>query len=73
MIKVMSAIKLQLSDPGEYVVSLFADTKDEVVESATIEGMPENAIIGVGSNVLTASGDVAFRKSDDTWNWVGGE
>lgn len=54
-------------------VTLFADTKEEVVPGAQIIGMPKlpgPLTIGMGSSVVTASGEVAFMKSDGTWNWV---
>lgn len=51
------------------VVTMFADTKDEVTDDvkATI---PEGYKIAQGSTIMTANGELAFRKSDDTWNWV---
>lgn len=55
---------------NSYRVSLFADTKEEVTPAATIEGLPENATIEIGSTVMTASGELAFMKSDGTWSWV---
>lgn len=55
---------------NEVQVSLFSDTKTEVTPSATIEGLPENAVIAQGSTVVTASGEVAFMKSTGEWNWV---
>lgn len=51
-------------------VSLFSDTKSEVTSSAEIKGLPAGYVIAQGSNVITADGDVAFMKSDGTWNWV---
>ena len=55
---------------NEAKVSMFADTKEEVTSTMDIYGMPEGLGIEQGSSVLTASGDVAFYKSDNTWNWV---
>ena len=52
------------------LVSLFADTKEEVQEGMTIEGFPTGYEIEFGSNVLTASGELAFVKSNGTFNWV---
>lgn len=53
-------------------VALFADTKVEVSSATTndIVGFPKGYDIDFGSSVLTASGELAFRKSDDSWNWV---
>lgn len=52
------------------VVSLFADTKSEITDGMVIDGFPEGYEIDFGSNVLTASGEVAFVKSDGTFNWL---
>lgn len=56
----------------EAFVDLFSDTKDEVAttENSDIVGMLPNYSIGQGSSVMTASGEIAFRKSDGTWNWM---
>ena len=51
-------------------VSLFSDTKAEVLPNAEIEGLPAGYAIDAGSSVLTASGELAFMKSDGQWNWV---
>ena len=50
-------------------VSLFADTKGEVA-SASVKEIPTDYSIEAGSTVITASGDLAFMKSDGTWNWL---
>lgn len=52
----------------EATVELFADTKAEV-NSADIVGLPQGVTIASGSSVMTADGDIAFRKSDNTWKW----
>ena len=51
-------------------VSLFSDTKDEITSGMTVEGLPEGYEIEFGSSVMTASGELAFMKSDGTWNWT---
>ena len=51
------------------MVSLFADTKGEVA-SAEVQGLPEGYTIDAGSSVITASGELAFMKSDGSWNWL---
>ncbi len=53
-----------------YRVTLFADTKEEVTDGAEIIGLPTGVSIEMGSSCLTASGELAFMKSDGTWNWV---
>lgn len=52
-------------------VDVFADTKAEVTnDPSTYEGMPTGYSIAPGSTIMTASGEMAFWKSDNTWNWV---
>ena len=66
---IVQEVKNTDSNPNSYKVSLFADTKAEVGVSPIV-GLPENATIEIGSTVMTASGELAFMKSDGTWNWV---
>lgn len=67
MIKVQS-IKIN-PDDNTALVSLFADTKSEVA-TGDISGLPSGYDISSGSSVMTASGELAFMKSDGTWNWI---
>lgn len=69
MIKVTSMTNTD-SNENSYKVSLFADTKDEVVSGAEIIGFPEGATIEMGSCCLTAAGELAFMKSTGEWNWI---
>ena len=52
------------------VVSLMADQKSDVSAGMDIKGMLQGYTPDFGSSVLTASGELAFLKSDGTWNWV---
>jgi len=54
----------------EAKVSLFADKKSDVTDNMEIEGMMDGYTIGMGSTVLTADADFAFRRSDGTWHWI---
>ena len=68
MIKVVS-IKREADDKARIVA--FADTKAEVTSaSVAMEGLPEGTTLAYGSCVYTSSADVAFLKSDNTWNWI---
>lgn len=70
MIKV-SSYRIQPGDESnKFEVKAFADTKEEVTASATFIGLPENGELAPGSTVTTAKGEVAFLKSNGTWNWV---
>ena len=74
MVIVQELQKVTTNDRGEgdiYKVSLFADTKSEMSGTPAILGLPVGALIAASSTVLTASGELAFMKSDGTWNWVG--
>lgn len=68
MIKVI-AIENTDANANSFKVSLFADTREEVVPGATIIGMPEDATIEMGSDVFTSDGQMAFMRSNGTWNW----
>lgn len=54
----------------EAQVSLFADARGDVSPSMTVDGLPDGYTVAQGSSVLTASAEIAFMKSDGTWNWV---
>ena len=69
MIKVTSITNTD-SDENTYKISAFSDTKDEVTSDATFIGLPDGASIEMGSSVMTASGELAFMKSNGQWNWV---
>ena len=68
MIKVTSITNTD-GNENSYKISAFADTKEEVATSTFI-GLPDDATIEMGSTVMTASGELAFMKSDGSWNWV---
>ena len=70
MIKVKS-ISLNPSTMKAEAV-LFSDTKAEVesTEVSEIQGFPANYELDFGSSVMTASGELAYMKSDNNWNWV---
>ena len=71
MIKVME-IRNTDADNRTVKVSLFSDTKDEVATTSLddVIGFPSGMSVEFGSDLITADGDVAFMKSDGTWNWV---
>ena len=68
-VKVQSLIEYEQNN--EIEVLLFADTKEEVSDDMEIEGIPKGKVISYGSSLITANGDIAFLKSDGTWNFVG--
>ena len=67
MVKVTS-IKHPIN--GEAIITGFADAQADVGPSMQIEGLPEGVKIAYGSSIITAKGEIAFLKSDGTWNWV---
>jgi len=70
MIKVTECINTD-TDGNSYRISAFADTKSEVTSDAEFVGLPAGATIEIGSDLITAAGELAFMKSDGTWNWLG--
>lgn len=54
----------------ECIVSIYCDTKEDITDDIRPDGIPNNYHIGLGSYTVTANGEVAFRKSDDTWSWT---
>ena len=61
------------TNPKTYKISAFADTKAEVQSASYSDyvGLPSDVEgIEMGSDVMTAAGEMAFMKSDGTWNWV---
>lgn len=67
MIK-LTSIKREQGNKAE--ITAFADAKDEVTAGMSIVGLQYGIEPSMGSSVITAAGDVAFLKSDGTWNWV---
>lgn len=68
MIKV-TEMKNTDTNSTSYLISAFADTKEEVA-GGTFIGLPEGAEIEMGSNIITAAGEFAFMQSDGTWSWL---
>jgi hypothetical protein len=60
MVKIMQVISYSNGIP---MCSLFVDEKSDVNSIDTTE-------YAFGTSVMTASGEVAFLKSDKTWNWL---
>jgi len=60
-------------DLHTYKISASADTRSEV-ESASLEdyiGLPADARrLELMSDVMTTEGEMAFMRSDGTWNWI---
>ena len=52
------------------VANLYADAKEDVTDSMEVIGIPNGYTLDVESSVMTANGEVAFMKSDGTWNWL---
>lgn len=50
-------------------VSLFADDKSDVTANMKIIGLKEGYDLEFSSSILTAKGELAFLKSDGTWQW----
>ena len=64
-------IKVLESTPvtnGEYLCTVFADTKDEVTGTSISDFLP-GSVLSAGSIALTGAWDVGILKSDGTWSW----
>lgn len=48
---------------------LFSDTKAEIQDGMEVIGLPKGYTMDFGSSVMTADAELAFMKSDGTWNW----
>lgn len=70
MVRIQNVTNRQWNSNGKYniVAELFADSKSDDLSS--IINLGKNEVLAMGSSVLTASGDLAFLKSDGTWNWT---
>jgi hypothetical protein len=64
---VVTDIKIS-PDGAKARVSLFADEQSDVTSEAISEAVGME--VQPGSSVITADGDIAFMKSDGTWNWL---
>lgn len=58
---------------NQYQISAFADQKADVTTGMRIKNLPTDWEIQPGSTILTADGDVAFKKSNGKWHWAGEE
>lgn len=67
----MIRVEKMTLDPitGTALADLLADSRSEVTSGATIEGLPEGYTLAMGSSVFTTDSEIAFMKSDGTWNW----
>lgn len=67
MIKLLN---IRQSDGCNVTVDLIADTKAEVTDSEmTVQGLSDDAVITLGSTLLTTEGSYALRNSDGEWVW----
>lgn len=63
-------LKIRQSNGVNVMGDLIADTKDEVTDSnMTIGGLASNAVLIIGSTVLTADEHYAIRNSSGEWVW----
>lgn len=73
MIKLKEINQTRYVDGKKMVdANLFADTKNEVTDDLTgedIDGLEDDAIIDMGSFVMTASAEYAYMQSNGEWKW----
>ena len=68
MVKLMCPPKRE--NNGKFTIVAFADSVLDVTSEMTIEGLSSDAKLSYSSVIVTADADVAFLKSDGTWNWI---
>lgn len=76
MIKLKSINNVKIDSSGKKIVDaiLYADTKDEVLDTITgadIDDLDDNSDIDVGTIIITAGFDVAQLNSSHEWVWGG--
>lgn len=49
--------------------SLFADSKDEVVDGMSVIGLDSSYTLAAGSSCITADKEFAFLDSEGEWHW----
>lgn len=49
---------------------VYADTKEEVTDDATYEGLPDGYTIAEDSMLKTASLDIAIMQTNGEWKWA---
>lgn len=63
-------LKIRESNGVNVMVDLIADTKAEVSDSnMVISGLTSNAVLIIGSTVITTDGNYAIRNSSGEWVW----
>lgn len=50
-------------------VSLFADSKSDVTDGMSVDGVPSDYDLEMGSSAMTADKELAFLDSEGTWHW----
>lgn len=67
---------VKLDGPAQYnhitktaLVSLYADTKEEVGENMTVVGLMDGYTLEANSSVFTASKELGILNSNGTWVW----
>jgi hypothetical protein len=69
MVKILKVNQYGHKDGKQTLLAeLFADSKTD--DLTNIVGLGKDEELMMGSLVLTADGDLAFLKSDGTWNWT---
>ena len=69
MVKVTSVSNMDYTN-NRAIASLIADAKSDVTSDMNVIGLPAGFELDFGSSVLTTAGELAFMKSDGTWNWT---
>jgi predicted flap endonuclease-1-like 5' DNA nuclease len=69
MVKLIKINQSEVKNNKQLITAeLFADSKTD--DLTNIVGVGSDEELAMGSSVITADGDLAFLKSDSTWNWI---
>ena len=49
---------------------IYADSKSEVVDGATVEGLGDIGLMATGSICITSDFEVGMKTSSGTWSWA---
>ena len=69
MLKVLT-IKNNYVEGGKKLCDIYADSRNEVVAGANVNGLGDIALLATGSICITKDFDVGIKASDGTWNWA---
>jgi len=68
-IKVLET-KNNFVEGSKKLCDIYADSKNEIIPNADVQGLGKIELLAAGSTCVTADLDVGLLKSDGTWSWA---